>query len=206
MFGIIKSKCRELILSFDEIDSKRQKTLLQISEYIQMKLDSNEPINLVYICTHNSRRSHFGQIWATVAANYYGVKNVHLFSGGTEATSFNLNAINALKSVGFQIECEIPDKNPLYKVKFSETAEIDCFSKVFDDSINPIDNFAAIMTCSEAEENCPFIPGAEFRISTTYEDPKVFDNSSIQNEKYIERSNQIGLECLFIFSRLKISK
>ena len=203
MFEIIKNKCAELILSFDKIDVDRQKTLLRISEYIQRKLDVNKSVNLIFICTHNSRRSHFGQIWATVAANYFGVKNVNSFSGGTEATAFNLNAINALKSVGFQIECEIQGENPLYKVKFNETTEISCFSKVYNHITNPSENFSAVMTCSEAEENCPYIPGAEFRISTTYQDPKKFDDTSLQKEKYLERCNQIGLECLFIFSQLK---
>jgi protein-tyrosine phosphatase/arsenate reductase len=74
---------------------------------------------------------------------------------------------------------------------------------VYDDQSNPTSNFAAIMTCGDAEENCPFIPGVELRIGTTYNDPKEFDGTSLQEEKYTERSLQIGLETLFVFSQIK---
>jgi protein-tyrosine phosphatase/arsenate reductase len=56
------------------------------------------------------------------------------------------------------------------------------------------------MTCSDAEENCPFIPGVDLRIGTTYDDPKAFDGTQLQDEKYQERSSQIALECLYVFS------
>ena len=59
------------------------------------------------------------------------------------------------------------------------------------------------MTCGDADENCPFIPGCDLRIGTTYFDPKSFDNSILQNEKYTERSNQIAMECLYVFSLIK---
>ena len=203
MFKIIQDKCNQLIKSFDDIDPIRQNKLKEISEYIQKKLERKEEVNLIYICTHNSRRSQFGQIWASIAALYYGVINVHFFSGGTEETSFNINAINALIKSGFKIDNKTDEKKPKYRVKYGESHNLICFSKVFDNPINPFQNFAAIMTCSDAEENCPFIPGAEFRISITYEDPKVYDETPMQEKKYLECSNQIGLESLFIFSQIK---
>lgn len=157
----------------------------------------------MYVCTHNSRRSHFGQIWASVAANYYQIKDVHTYSGGTEATAFHPNAIKALESSGFVV---IPDSigaNAYFTVRFGLEESTSCFSKVYDDDINPHSNFAAIMTCSDAEENCPFIPGVELRVGTTYEDPKAFDGTVQQDQKYLERSNQIARECLYVFSRIR---
>ena len=100
MFEPIQLLCDELILGFDSIPSERKKLLSKISSFIQERTDKNQEINLVYVCTHNSRRSHFGQVWSAVAANYFHLKNVNTFSGGTEATAFNQNAINALTSVG----------------------------------------------------------------------------------------------------------
>jgi arsenate reductase len=79
------------------------------------------------------------------------------------------------------------------------------FSKTIDHSSLPAKNFVAIMTCSEAEQNCPFVPGAELRVSTTYEDPKIFDGTEEQDEKYIERSLQIARENLYIFSNIQTS-
>lgn len=157
---------------------------------------------MVYVCTHNSRRSHFGQIWAHVAADYFGIENVHTFSGGTEATAFNPNAIAAMERVGFSVKKKLEGTNPIYEVYHSEKAKPSiCFSKVYDHPGNPSTDFAAIMTCSDAEENCPFIPGVELRIATTYDDPKAFDQTPRQNEKYDERCRQIAREAFYVFSK-----
>ena len=82
------------------------------------------------------------------------------------------------------------------------TKPIECFSKVYNADVNPQKEFAAIMTCSDAEENCPFIPGVELRIGTTYDDPKAFDNTELQDAKYDERCKQIALETLYVFSKI----
>ena len=203
MFSPIKSYCDNLILDFDIISNERKFLLDKIANYIKSKLNLNSPVNLVYICTHNSRRSHLGQVWAKVASNYFQIKNVNSFSGGTEATAFNINAINALKRIGFNVKALSSNKNCIYEVIFDSASNaIECFSKVYNDAANPQNEFAAIMTCSDAEENCPFIPGAELRIGTTYEDPKKFDNTNLQDVKYDERCKQIALETLYLFSKI----
>ena len=204
MLQPIKQYCDKLIAKFDVIPKERQALLEELSNYVSSKKESHQAIQLVYICTHNSRRSHFGQIWAQVAANYFNVKNVTSFSGGTEATAFNSNAINAIKRVGFDVKPLDETTNKRYHVVYDETENpIICFSKVYDDAQNPQTNFAAIMTCSDAEENCPFIPGIELRIGTTYNDPKAFDNTPLQDAKYDERCRQIALETLYVFSKVK---
>lgn len=197
----IQQYCDTLVKDFNIISEERKELLQKLAQYIVSKVAQNKEVSLVYICTHNSRRSHFGQIWAKVAAEYYGVQKIDTYSGGTEATAFNPNAINALKRVGFKIESDTEIKNPHYMVFYDDhTKPIECFSKVYDDPINPQKEFAAIMTCSDAEENCPFIPGVELRIGTTYDDPKAFDNTDLQDAKYDERCRQIALETLYVFS------
>lgn len=204
MYNLIEKYCLGLISEFDQIPEGRKYILETISKYINEKLINNVTTNLIYICTHNSRRSHFGQIWARVAANYYNVKDVNSYSGGTEATAFHVNAIGALKRIGFEVEETKPGTNPHYQVVFSGDAEpIECFSKVYNDPTNPQHGFAAIMTCGDAEENCPFIPGVELRMATTYEDPKAFDQTVWCNEKYDERCRQIAREVFYVFSKVK---
>lgn len=204
MYPAIKTYCTELTSEFSAISKERKGLLEKIVAYIIQKQKENKPVNLVYICTHNSRRSHFGQVWAQVASAYYGVKNVHSFSGGTEATAFNINAINALKRVGFDIKPVNTEKNSLFHVFYGDQHKpIECFSKVYDDPKNPQKEFAAIMTCSDAEENCPFIPGVELRIGTTYDDPKAFDNTPQQDQMYDERCRQIARETFYVFSLIK---
>lgn len=203
MYPNIKTYVDGLTKEFKSIPENRKEILEKITQYIAKKREMGSPISLVYICTHNSRRSHFGQVWAHVAASYYGIKNVNTYSGGTEATAFNINAINSLKRVGFTIKPINIEKNTTYHVFHddNETPSV-CFSKTYDDVKNPQKEFAAIMTCSDAEENCPFIPGVELRIGTTYDDPKAFDNTPQQDAKYDERCKQIALETLYVFSKL----
>ncbi len=203
MYSAIQSYCDSLVREFDSISAERKAVLEKISGYISQKFEMNQPVNLVYICTHNSRRSHFGQIWAAVACNYYGIANLSTYSGGTEATAFHTNAINALKRVGFNVSVINTDQNPVCRVVFDNLQKpIECFSKIYDDTANPKTDFAAVMTCSDAEENCPFIPGVDFRVGTTYDDPKAFDNTPLQDAKYDERCRQIALETLYAFSKI----
>jgi len=204
MIATIKIYCDNLAATFKDIPNERKALLQKIADYIVSKRMENKPVNLVYICTHNSRRSHFGQVWAKVASAYYKIPHVNTFSGGTEATAFNSNAINALVRVGFDVKTSSSDKNPIYHVVYDESLPpIVCFSKTYDDAKNPQTEFAAIMTCSDAEENCPFIPGVDLRIGTTYDDPKAFDNTPLQDSKYDERCKQIALETLYVFSKVK---
>ena len=200
MYNSIKKYCQNLTTNFDKIAEDRKQTLNQITAYIKQK--NEEPTNLIYVCTHNSRRSHFGQIWATVAADFYNVQNVKSYSAGTEQTAFHPNAIAALCRIGFKIEKPEEEQNPMYHVNFGEKESTTCFSKTIAHKALPQQNFAAIMTCDEAEQNCPFLPGAETRIATTYQDPKAFDDTPEEAEKYDERCRQIALETFYVFSQL----
>ena len=200
----IRKILQTLETNFAEIPQERKVILGKIAAYMQAKYDKNENINLVFICTHNSRRSHFGQVAAAVAADYYSIDNVQTFSGGTEATAFNINAINALRNLGFDVNSENEGaKNPVWRVQFGKNKHTTCFSKVYDDAANPSQNFAAIMTCSDAEENCPFIVGTDLRIGTTYNDPKASDGTPQQDETYKARFLEIATEILYAFSLVK---
>lgn len=185
------------------ISDDRQAVLQVLIDYVQQKVNQQQDINLNYICTHNSRRSQFSQIWGKVAASFYGI-DINSFSGGVEVTAFNERAVASVKRFGFKVSKE-GEGNPKYFVFFSNDEDpIVTFSKVYDDAANAPTGFAAVMTCSHADENCPFIPGAEARIPVRYEDPKAFDDTDQEAEKYDERSLQIASEMLYIFSRIKV--
>ncbi len=189
---------------FIQIPQERKIELEKIASFIQTKVKSGKQVQLTYICTHNSRRSHFGQIWAATAAAYYGIPNVKTFSGGTESTAFNDRAVAACRRAGFEIKQITKDKNAIYEVKFATGEEpIKAFSKKYDDLSNPQSDFCAIMTCSQADEACPVVKGAILRVATPYEDPKAFDGKPEETSKYDERCKQIATETLYIFSKVK---
>ncbi|MGK0427903.1 MAG: arsenate reductase [Ulvibacter sp.] len=190
-------------LNTESISEERKKTLQLLIDFIQFKANANEEIRLNFICTHNSRRSHLSQVWAQVLAFHFNIKNVFCYSGGTEATALFPMVAKTLENTGFEIETISENKNPIYSIKYSENQHpIIGFSKKFDDNFNPKSEFAAILTCSHADQGCPFIAGAEKRIPVTFEDPKAFDNTPQQAEKYQERSLQIATELMYVFSKI----
>ncbi|MDZ7936460.1 MAG: protein-tyrosine-phosphatase [Emticicia sp.] len=190
---------------FAQIPQERKIELEKIAVFIQAKVKAGKSAQLTYICTHNSRRSHFGQIWAATAAAYYGIPNVKTFSGGTESTAFNERAVAACRRVGFDINQITKEKNATYEVKYAAGAEpIKAFSKKFSDLSNPQSDFCAIMTCSQADEACPVVKGAILRVAIPYEDPKAFDGKPEETAKYDERCKQIATETLYVFSKVKI--
>ena len=186
------------------ITAERKIILQPLIDYIQDKAANNQEIRINFICTHNSRRSHLSQVWAQTMATNFGIKNVYCYSGGTEATALFPMVAETLKNQGFQIQKLSDTSNPVYAIKFSENEHpVIGFSKSYEDPFNPASQFAAVMTCSQADSGCPFIAGAEKRIPITFEDPKAFDDTPQQAEKYAERSLQIATELFYVFSQIK---
>lgn len=194
----IKKYINSLKESLEEIPDRRQQRLKAIADYIRSK----ETAKLTFICTHNSRRSQFCQIWAAVMAEYFNLENIETFSGGTIATAFNPRAVAAVERSGFEV-INPGGENPRYKIFFDKDNEpLICFSKTFDDSYNPKQDFAALMTCSDADENCPFVPGAEKRFSIPYVDPKKSDGTPREAATYDERCRQIATEMYYLMSKV----
>ncbi len=187
-----------------EIPADRMPVIQLTVDYVLGKIRAKEDVRLNFICTHNSRRSQFSQIWAQTAADYFGIE-AFAYSGGVEATAFNERAVAAIRRDGFKV-VQKGEGNPVYFVFHGDFSKPTvAFSKVYDDPINPSSGFAAVMTCDHADENCPVVPGAELRIPLRYGDPKGFDGTGLEGERYSECSRQIAAEMFGIFRRVKDS-
>ncbi|MDC6388856.1 protein-tyrosine-phosphatase [Maribacter sp. PR1] len=187
------------------ISKERKAILKSLTDFIRSKASKNQEIRINFICTHNSRRSHLSQVWAQTIANYFNVKNVFCYSGGTEATALFPKVAETLENSGFLVNAISKGKNPIYSIKYADNEHpIIGFSKKLDDDFNPKSRFVAIMTCDSANEACPFVPGAEKRIPITFEDPKAFDGTPQQAEKYKERNLQIATELFYVFSQINL--
>lgn len=191
----------ERLEEFERIGRDRKKELETLAEKIQSRLTGDDPVEIIFICTHNSRRSQMSQLWSQLAAGYYGVERVCCYSGGTEATAFHPQAVKTMKESGFQIRVQIPGANPVYRVRFPGAGKDDrVFSKKYTDPPNPARGYIAVMTCSDADEACPIVVGAESRYAIRYEDPRVFDGTDGEREGYAERNRQIAREMLCLLS------
>jgi len=189
-----------------KIDENRKLLLKSIALFIVKEIKAQKKVNLNYICTHNSRRSQLAQVWSSFACSYFELKKISNFSGGTAVTAFYRNTVKTLQEVGFKFQIiEFSHQNPVYAVSYKNCIDpIIGFSKLFDDEYNK-KPFIAITTCSNADENCPFIPDAVTRFHLPFNDPKNFDNSLYQAEKYMETNKQIAGEIYFIFEMVKNS-
>jgi len=199
-------KIEEMVstLNVETISVERKEILQPLIDFIQKKTQNKESIRLNFICTHNSRRSHLSQIWAQVMAHHFKVSKVYCYSGGTEATTLFPMVAETLINAGFHIQKTSEEQNPVYSIKYAQNEHpVIGFSKTYDDDFNPKTEFVAIMTCSHADEGCPIVLGAEQRFPITFEDPKAFDNTPRQAEKYKERSLQIATELMYVFSQIK---
>ena len=199
------TKISDFISSLDinTIPEERKPLLQEYIDFIKQRQEANEPILINAICTHNSRRSHLAQIWSQVMASEFEIENVYAFSGGTEATAMFPMVTKVLEKTGFHITKLSEESNPVYSVKFADNAHpVVCFSKTYDNAFNPKSDFVALMTCSDADEKCPIVYGSAKRVRLTYDDPKAFDNTPQQKEKYMERSTQIATEMKYVFSNI----
>ncbi|MEO9531574.1 MAG: protein-tyrosine-phosphatase [Crocinitomicaceae bacterium] len=185
---------------FNLIPEDRKAALQTLSDFIKEKKQNTD---LIFICVHNSRRSHLSQIWAQVASNHYGFNQIRCYSGGTEVTNMYPMIGETLQDQGFDVQVLAKTENPIYALKYDANSHpIMGFSKIFDDSFNPQENFGAVMVCSSADTNCPYIATASKRILIPFEDPKAFDDTPQQKEKYAERSLQIARELFYAFSQV----
>lgn len=104
-------------ISKTTLSEERKEVVQPLIEYIQTKIDTQQPIRLNFICTHNSRRSHLlktescicGDIvnelplaQPTVSQHLKELKNAGLIKGSIEGTSIcyclNEQGFNQLKS------------------------------------------------------------------------------------------------------------
>lgn len=185
----------------DELGAERLEELNAMAEWIAEQ-PTKTATEMTFICTHNSRRSHMGQIWAQAAAWHYGLNDVRTFSGGTEATAFNPRAVRALKELGVAIEVAKDGENPLYSIQLQdERVPFEAFSKKYTDEANPQKDFAAVMVCSSADQGCPIVYGSDARFSIPYIDPKVSDGSDAEAATYRARAMQIGAEMFYVMAR-----
>ncbi len=189
-----------LTTSFDMIDEPHREAGEKLVDWIVKNYKPGHPLHVTAVCTGNSRRSILGATMGNIAAAYYGMPEIRFHSGGTAPSAFNPRTIAALKVIGVDVEPtgkeaprgEPKTANPVYVVRWGSGMEATEFSKAYFDAANPQNGFAALMVCGEADAACPFVKGAAARISMPYLDPKIYDDSVFESQKYAERRDDIG--------------
>lgn len=126
------------------------------------------PVQLLFVCTHNSRRSQLSE--ALAAAEWAESAEIEVRSCGTEKTACHPSTVQALADLGWSAT-ELGEgtvwvnKGDVQRTLYSKTL----------DEVPRDRPIVALMTCAEADEACPAIPGAVARIPWRYPDPKFSD-------------------------------
>ena len=185
----------------DAIPEARRVPLESLAEYVNDTQREGNPAHFLFICTHNSRRSHFAQVWAAIAAQVFGRHSMHCESAGTEVSAVHPNALSALERAGLRVHVMEDGPNPLVHIVYSQTLPaIQCRSKRIPSPGDRPLEFCAVMTCTSADKACPTVPGASRRVAIPYTDPKESDGTSAEAVTYDARCAEIAREMLFAFS------
>ncbi len=199
----LAQRTEQLVQQFDAISEERKTALREIADFLLEKRGSASPYGVLFVCTHNSRRSHLSDLWFKYGTLFFGIEGFASYSGGMEATAFNPNAIAAVERAGFNAAFSRAVKNPVVSVTPGNYPVWQMQSKKFTHEMNPKDNFVAVMVCSDADRSCPLVPGADTRFAIPYNDPRHYDQTPAQNLKYDEALNTIGREMLYLTDYLK---
>jgi len=196
----LRKHIERLLADYQSIEEGRAKLLRLLSDLIVETIENTGACNLVTICTHNSRRSQLSEAWIKAGAQYYDLDMIEAYSGGTEATAFNMRMVIALRQSSFHLHTDGPRTNPFYTLQAlkEEKSPHIMFSKVYDHPRNPRAHFIALMVCNHADKACPVVSGASHRISLPYLDPKEYDDTPMEDQMYSEKVDEIGREILYL--------
>ena len=134
----------------------------------------SEKTRILFLCTHNSARSQM----AEGLLRHLAGDRFEAMSAGTEATDVRPLAIRAMEEVGIDISGQ-------------ESETLDRYLH------EPFDH--VITVCDDANEACPFFPGARERLHWSFEDPSKAEGTEEERLAVFRRvrdgiSKRIGQE------------
>jgi arsenate reductase len=124
--------------------------------------ESGDRSRVLFLCTHNSARSQI----AEGLLRHLAGDRFEAMSAGTEATRVRPLAIRAMEEIGIDISGQ-------------ESKTLDRYLE------EPIDY--VITVCDDANEACPFFPGAQSRLHWSFEDPSRVEGSEEQRLEVFRR-------------------
>src|SRR5215211_3385046 len=121
-----------------------------------------EKTRVLFLCTHNSARSQMAEgLLRDLAGDQFEV-----MSAGTEATHVRPLAVRAMEEIGIDISGQ-------------ESKTLDRYLD------QPFDY--VITVCDDANEACPFFPGAQSRLHWSFEDPSRAEGSDEERLEVFRR-------------------
>lgn len=200
--------CGSVEAEFNHIPDSSKMKLIEAGKYIISRLEEGNEARISFVCEHNSRMSHLGQIWTRMATLYYEIENIESFSGGTTPTYVNHRILNALDHTGFKIsETGMAGHGPKYLLDSGNPENaFEIFSKRYDHHMNPDTAYIAVSLCYNTEECCPISGGADLQLSMPYEDLQPWDNTPSESVRYDEQCRIIARDMFYMIDYVKKNK
>ena len=212
LFPPIAAHIERLATTHDEIAEPHRTAGQRLAEWVGAQHRHREALPIVVVCTGNSRRSILGAMMGNAIASFLGRPELRFFSAGTTPSAFNSRTIQALRSIGFEVDATGEDAapgpeglvNPRYLVRWGTdpAQQMLEFSKALGDPALPRGGFAAVMVCDEADAGCPIVPGAAIRIAVPFPDPKSADDTPRERDRYAATRDDMGR---FLFAALDLA-
>jgi arsenate reductase (thioredoxin) len=204
LYPLLFNYSKNLYPEYQTIPEERRRTIEEIANYLFGTIQIDKKATILIIGTNNATRSIMAEAWAQAAAYYYNVKNLEIFSGGTQETHVSPSAVKALEKAGFIIYRVTKEENSRYEIKYSYNLRpLAIYSKLYNGKDMPHNSYGAIFVCPNANLNVPFLKGMNFRTSLNYFDPSAYDNTTEELDRYAERSHQIAVEMFYLFYCIK---
>ncbi len=121
----LRDHADSLAKSFDRMGQTHRLAGQKLADWIVANYQPGKPLDVIVVCTGNSRRSILGATMGNVAAAYAGLPEIRFHSGGTDPTAFNPRTVRALQAIGVEIEPtgseaargEAETANPVYRLR-----------------------------------------------------------------------------------------
>ena len=124
-----------------DIAQVRQSELNEVALWVADMLVDSGHVDLTFICTHNSRRSHLAQVWAQVGAKFQGCRAYAHSAEARKRPHATHARLRRCVRAGFQVAVQDTVRgtsNPTYGVSMGkDVAGMACFSKTYTDEANP---------------------------------------------------------------------
>ena len=79
-FPAVQSLLSDLKTDSDNIATNRLSLLSGLKDRLKAEIASKRVINVAFICTHNSRRSHISQLLAHLLVHHFKIANIACYS------------------------------------------------------------------------------------------------------------------------------
>ncbi|NJN27464.1 MAG: hypothetical protein HC819_16570 [Cyclobacteriaceae bacterium] len=204
LYPILNEYIKDFPKEFRKIPEERRYRLNEMVYYLEEQEKNRNAWQLMFISSNQSTVGQMAQVWAKIAAYYFGLEKLQTFSGGLQAEPISVNTILALEKAGCIVYKNDLNGLNVYQVKYAYNINpIILYPKKTDHVKNPANDFMAVFVNEHADMNMRNVRGTFNRLLLPYEDLSAYDGSAIDTRQYEESNRKMAVEMFYVFAQLR---